>query len=341
MRVLHFYFGSDFNCRLQRAIQSDLDNGFDVVAFVNREIENNLWIPDREKVELKFFEYNRLWHYRVPSWCDYLNLKNFDFDLVHAHDPFCADYALRLGFPVVFDDWEYWLEYMDFVPLRTEGVKGVPSVLLRRLRAWKLVKNLLWHVPVIVTNRNVKDHYLDLDAVSVDVVPNVPLRFERDYAFAGTCTEKPDKMFFCYIGDFDADNWSIRDTSELRNVWSRKWLGPLHVFGGKTKLSHLDLIRRMRMYDFNLLVWKKFWAHPYFLQNKAFLASAVGVPTIISSSLLATIDLLQEYAFPVDNARDIYAVVENFSYRPFRLHPEHLWEYYESAIKNAYNQCLN
>jgi hypothetical protein len=115
-------------------------------------------------------------------------------------------------------------------------------------------------------------------------------------------------------------------------------IGNLYVFEGNRYCPHLDVLRKLREFHFNLLYWKPLLVHKYYLQNKAFLASVVGVPTIISSSLTATIDLLGKYALVVRSLEDIPAVIEKSkTYSAFTLDPNHLWESYESEIQEAYN----
>jgi hypothetical protein len=74
---------------------------------------------------------------------------------------------------------------------------------------------------------------------------------------------------------------------------------------------------------------------------KAFLASVVGVPTIISSSLKATVNLLGDYALPVRSLSEIPEVIRNYDYsRKYTLNNTHLWEFYEPKIKTAYENLL-
>jgi hypothetical protein len=66
----------------------------------------------------------------------------------------------------------------------------------------------------------------------------------------------------------------------------------------------------------------------------------VGVPTIISSSLKATVRLLGEYALPVHSLEDIPKIIKTYDYsKKYRLNPAHLWEYYQPKIKAAYEKA--
>ena len=131
----------------------------------------------------------------------------------------------------------------------------------------------------------------------------------------------------------------MRNTSGLVELWKNHDLGDLYIYEGENYCNHLDLVRSIRSFHFNLLYWKPIEVHKYYLQNKAFLASAVGVPTIISSSLSATINLLGEYALVVDKLEDILDIIENYDYtKKYSLREDHLWEFYESAIKKAYDK---
>jgi hypothetical protein len=114
----------------------------------------------------------------------------------------------------------------------------------------------------------------------------------------------------------------------------------LYVFSGENFCPHLKVLRKLRECHFNLLYWKPFHFHKNYLQNKAFLASAVGVPTIISSSLTATIDLLGDYAITVDKLADIPDAIKTYSFPELKPVPEQLWEHYEPAIEEMYEGML-
>ena len=171
------------------------------------------------------------------------------------------------------------------------------------------------------------------------VIPNVPLRFERDYAFA-VDVPKREKVSSCYIGKLTRDSHTVlRNTSGLVDLWQKHGLGDLYAFEGENYCSHLNVLRLLRSFHFNLLFWKPIEVHKYYLQNKAFLASVVGVPTIITSSLSATVNLLGEYALVVDQLEEIPTIIRNYDFsRKYSLREDHLWEFYESTIKKAYDK---
>ena len=70
--------------------------------------------------------------------------------------------------------------------------------------------------------------------------------------------------------------------------------------------------------------------------RQPFLASAVGVPTIISSSLTTTIDLLKEYAIVVDRLENIPDAIRNYEFPKLLPRSEHFWEHYELGIQKLY-----
>jgi len=245
----------------------------------------------------------------------------------------------------VFDDWEYNYEFYDYQPKRLGiGLRPAGSAFfsyVRRVRAKKIVKELIRNLPVIVTNDQVEFRYRELGAKSIWWVPNVPLSCEREYAFAVDIAKR-DRITTCYVGELSAEkNSLLRNTSGVRRLWSEHDIGNLLVLEGKNYVPHLDVLRTLRGCHFNLLYWKPLPIHRYFLQNKAFLASVVGVPTIISSSLKATIGLLGEYALPVYSLEDIPKVVKTYDHsRKYRLNPTHIWECYQPKIRTAYEKVL-
>jgi hypothetical protein len=344
VRVLHFYYGSALGCRLQRAMESNLNNGFDCVLFVLSSAEKDkFWIPDAGRIPVKYFKRDRRLAYLMPAFSDYLGLKRvfreFRCDLVHAHNLECAFYAFQAGLPVVFDDWEFHWVYYRYAREVSFNRLSLPLRIYRNAVAKPAVRRMFEAVPFIVTNSTVAEEYKQLGAETVGVVPNVPLRFERDYAFA-VDVPKRKKISSCYIGRLTQDSHTIlRNTSGLVDLWRSHRLGDLYAFEGKNYCKHLDVLRSLRSFHFNLLYWKPIEVHKYYLQNKAFLASVVGVPTIITSSLSATIDLLGEYALVVDQLEEIPNIIKNYDFsRKYSLRKEHLWEFYESAIEKAYDE---
>ena len=345
MNILHFYYGSAFNVRLQRYLQSNQNMGFTPSVFIDQSAKDRLWIPDVDNIHFFYYKRDRRLAYLVPDlfsgFSDFLGLKKvfnqLRCDFVHAHNLECAFYSFSLGLPTLFDDWEYSLEYYDYDPDPYPNPLSLPIRLLRNHRAKKIMRDLINHVPIIATNKNVALKYESLGAKKVFVVPNLPLTFEKDYAYA-TEGKKQPVLTTGYVGCMSRDNLSVlRNTLGLDSLWRKYSLGNLYVFEGNRYVPHLDVLRKLREFHFNLLFWKPLSVHKYYLQNKAFLASVVGVPTIIASSLSATIDLLGEYALVVNCLEDIPEVIQKSGfYTNFTLNPKHLWEYYEKEIQKAY-----
>ncbi len=360
MRVLHFYDGEGCGgaVRLQRFVQSELDMGFQSAIFVRKvghgvkkklKRASSPWIPGMKKVPVEYYKPSRQLSYLFPMLDDRIGLrsvfKKYRCDCVHAHNVAAAYYSYRLGLPTLFDDWEYHYEYFGYqLKALGTGPRRAGSALLRgirRITAKKVVMELIRNLPVIVANDEVEFRYRELGATFISWVPNVPLSYEREYAFAVNVTKK-DRITTCYVGPMSEDDSSVlRNTSGVRRLWSEHDIGDLLVFEGKNFVPHLEVLRKLRECHFNLLYWKPLPVHRYFLQNKAFLASVVGVPTIISSSLKATIRLLGEYALPVHSLEDIPKAIKTYDYsRKYRFNPAHIWEYYQPKIKAVYEEAL-
>lgn len=372
LRVLHLTSEMGVQVRLQRYLQSNLNMGFTPVVLCRgrgklQPINNaTFWIPGAGRVSVNYYEQSSLMFYlsrlyAKPIISDVLGLRKifekFDCQVVHAHSPDTAYYSYRLGLPTIFDDWEFWLHFFDYCkpvdsnPLgerikRTfEGAQAYDSSAMRwiinkRYRA--IVKELICNIPTIVTNNEVEQTYRDLGASSIWVVPNVPLTFERDYALAVE-RKKSSIVTTCYVGNLTADEkMFLRNTSGVRQLWQKERLGDLFVFEGSNFLPHLEVLRKIRECHFNLLFWAPIEGHRYYLQNKAFLASVVGVPTIISSSLKATVNLLGEYALQVSSLAEIPSVIRNYDFsKHYPLNPAHLWEFYEPRIKAVYEFAVD
>jgi hypothetical protein len=302
--------------------------------------DSDFWIPDAGKVEVKKFDSDWHWFFLHPSpKKDHFGLRaafeELGCDVVHAHELHPARYSHALGLPTVYDDWEYFYEYYDVAP-KSPKFLGKISTLIRRLDAKRSVANLIKKVPTIVTNKNVAEKYMSLGAKNIKIVPNVPLHYERDYATA-VSVKKQDYPAFVYIGNLRQKH-NLRTASELIQLQK---LGCLHQFTGKDYLPHLEMLRKMREYHFNLLYWKPHRLHKYYLQNKAFIASVLGIPTIISDSLTATIDLLGEYAIVIRNPKEIRDIVTENEWRELPIKEEHFLEHYQHNLKEAYAEACD
>ncbi len=361
IHVLHFH--DDWGAgaiRVQRFVHSELNMGIQPVIFVKREedaVRRGLdsppssWIPQRANVPVEYFKPSRQLSYLLPTLNDQIGLKKVfnkhKCDFVHAHNVGCAYYSHKIGHPTLYDDWEYNYEYFDYQKKsrgKTLAVRSAGSAflsLIRRIRAKSVVRELLQKLPVIVTNDEVEFRYRQLGAKSIWWIPNVPLSYEKEYAFA-VKIEKRNKITTCYVGSMSADEDSVlRNTSGVKRLWSQHDIGDLLVLEGMNRVPHLDVLRKLRECHFNLLYWKPLPIHRYFVQNKAFLASVVGVPTIISSSLKATIKLLGEYALPVRSLEEIPRVIKTYDhFTKYRPNPTHTWECFQPKIRAAYEKVL-
>lgn len=343
MRVLHFLHHGWLNCRCQRAIQSCVNMGLENALFVNQAAweKGDFWIPDADQVPISTYVSDWHWFFLYPSpKKDHFGLlkafDTLDCDVVHANDLWAARYSYSLGLPTVYDDWEYWYEYMD-VARPSRGILGKFSTFIRKSNAKQEVLQLIENVPTIVTNKNVAAKYHALGGENVRVVPNVPLKFEHDYAFQVPVEKQ--SFGIVYIGDLSDEVWSLRDA---RDIVYCSFRDQIYQFSGETRLvSHLDLLRKVREFTFNLFWWKPHPLHKYYLNNKAFIASVLGIPTLISRSLTANIDLLGEYAIPIRHPAEIYHAVKNYEPRELFLREDHFWEFYQEGLREAYKEAIN
>lgn len=322
-------------------IQADHAIGNKTTIFTNHNsLTDNGWT---ENVAINTYKNSIILAYMLPTVIDHVGLKRVfeetDSDVVHAHNLPCAHYSHNLGLPTIFDDWEYFLEYYNYKPsIHLINKKSIPFRIYRQHIAEHAVKKLIKEVPTIVTNKNVQQQYERLGGKNIQVIPNVPNQKERETALKGKWRKKP-RTTTCYIGAMTQDSqMPLRNTSGIKEAWQTDKLGDLIVFEANNYKPHLQLFKTIRECHYNLLYWRPLHVHRYYLQNKAFLASIVGVPTIISSSLTATIDLLGEFAIPVDSLSDIKDVIkQNVTVDVDYPKKEHLLDFYAPQLKEIYN----
>lgn len=344
LNILHFYDSMNaWNVRLQRFIQHDFDMSLHPILFARDSAlnDNYKWIPDSDNITVCSYHKSRALAYMLPLTRDPLNLQYiFDIhncDLVHAHNLPCAYYSHRLGLPTVFNDWEYHHSYYDYASPKRNRL-SIPFRMYRRRIAKKVLKELLANISIIVTNKNVAEKYRELGAVKIWTVPNVPLQFEVDTT-SKLDIEKKQQLTTCYVGNITVDNYTtLRNTLGVQELWQRKYMGNLLTLEGSNYVPHLEIFRILKACHFNLLYWHPLDVHKYYLQNKPFLASVVGVPTIISDSLSATIELLGDFAIPVHTLQDVEKAVQSnlWSNTHYYPKPTHIFEYYTPKIIEAY-----
>ncbi len=354
--------------RVQRYLQSNINMGIRpiVLCRISSRKEktgygaSDIWLPNFDKSQTNYYKPSRLMSYLLPPLNDEIGLEKiynkYKCDLVHAHSPETAYYSYKLGLPTIFDDWEYWLEHADYMweyplePLlsrmkhvtKPRQIYYLALAFYKKKRIKKIVEELVQNIPLIVTNEELEQRYRELGASNIYSVPNVPMSYEREYALAVE-KKKMDTITTCYIGNMTMDEKNfLRNTLGIRDLWNNQKIGKLYIFEGKNYVPHLEVLRKVRECHFNLLFWKPLPVHRFYLQNKAFLASVVGVPTIISSSLKATINLLGDFALPVNSLNEIPQIIKSHDYsREYSFNPAHLWEYHEAKIKAAYENVLN
>lgn len=348
MKILHLISGKIGGTRIQRYIDNNYKNGFNpiILAPVNSGVITN---DPRTKIwsKCRTFNYNFSGSFRNMFPFSRINLKSVfekeECDLVHAHSIETAIYSKKLGLPTVYDDCEFNLKYSELMRIQSFNYANllkkalVNRLFIKRINA---IKELLKTIPIIVTNDEVKNYYKSMGARKIWTVPNVPVQREIDYALKCDFNKKARVVTTFYIGDMTVDNNRfLRCTQGVRELWYKERLGKLFVFEGLNMVPHLDIMGIIRRFHFNLLFWRPLNAHKYYLQNKAFLASAMGIPTIISSSLTSTIKLLRDHALIVNSLEEIPDAIKGFEYGKVLAHyDDHHFEFYEDRIVSAYEE---
>lgn len=362
LKPLHFFYDGGYNVRVNRYLINSLDNNSRPAIYYPKmyDIYTNkrasYWGFDKEDIDLASYPKNRYVSNMITAKHDPIGLKKIfkelNCDIVHAHHLNSAFYSVNLGLPTVYDDWEFFLNYMRYLPLlfnywlnKKRPHRIVLHLFMRALDRYRnphILKKIFKIAPVIVTNRFVKQEYKSLGAKTF-WVPNMPLKFEKDFVESKNI-KKLEKLTTGYIGRFYNDNKynALRNASEVVDLWRKENIGDLYVFEGKNTCTHLELLCKLKSFHFNLLYWKPKSFHRYYTQNKPFLAAILGIPTIITGTLIDTIDLLGEYALPVMSVQDIPLIMRSYLQNPRKLaiNPTHFWEHYENNIFSAYEEAL-
>jgi len=244
VKPLHFTLGTVCNVRIQRHLQHAVNKGEEPVLLcrvgdVPPDCRHQVWIPGWSSVQVETYSRDRWVDYMIPHGGDKLGLrstfKKYGCDVIHAHNLEAAYYAAHTGLPVVFDDWEFYLKYLHYRPLidvnnptrhflglMNCNPLGLPLKLLNRHRSTWVMEALLKAVPVIVTNRYVKEAYEMLGGHAY-FVPNVPLIREREDALEEP-VEKEKVTTTGYVGTIANDNRrnKLRNMEGIPELWRRR-----------------------------------------------------------------------------------------------------------------------
>ena len=287
-------------------------------------------------------------------------IEEVDPDVIHAHNVFFARASIEQGYPVVYNDHEYWsFQEKHNHPFSTPWT---PRFLKKKL-SWfyrypiikKWEKEVLQNSVVISVHENIVREHLRVCPAGF-VMPNQPEREEVQGVWEQAKKSERDFDAVYVGGDMLTKSYAHRQAHQsYKDLKSRGFR--LLIVGDKkaqfgNQILSVGFVPHQEIYKYTirgktgLLPWK---SHPYFKYvspNKLYFYFHSGAIPIVP----------KEVSVPYENEK-VLAKFSSLRELPQVLHrivsskidhegivnhaKEHyLWEYHESALKNAYEKAL-
>ena len=162
--------------------------------------------------------------------------KEFDFDIIHANNIYCANLASKLDIPFIFDDHEYFSHRLQYMKFPVSNYKDYFANIIMKQRYPKWERNFSKNYPVISVSKGiVEDYKKRMPNGNFFLVPNMPL-LEEVNAYNYFNKEKTkDKLATIYVGlsDFSSNTTPYRDTTGLIELWKDGNIGELKIIGDR------------------------------------------------------------------------------------------------------------
>lgn len=336
--------------RIERTIHSDIRLGHKV-SFIGLDVKDPKDVPNVHTLNMSL----RDTLFRMKKFQTALKklVKQIDPDVIHAHNIFLARAALDLGYPLVYNDHEYWSKDMlannpFALPWTKEFLKKKVTWVYRYLKISSWEKQVLSKSVVIVTHENVaKEHRKRCKWVFV--IPNMPERREVENIWSPALKSKRE-FDATYIGnDFTRKSYPFRQSYQAFSILHKK--GVKMIVIGDRKLKSDEFVRSVgyvphdEMYKYTiqaktgLIPWNPHPCLQYKDSNKFYIYMHSGAFPIIPYFMkpqhdefclrfkkVHEIPALIEQAKRQDNVKEIIEYAKKY----------HLWEYYEERLKQAY-----
>ena len=125
IKPLHFLYDGGYNIRINRYLVNCINHGSRPAFYypdfynIHPNKRTSSWGFEKDSIDLAVYPKNRYVSNMISAKHDPIGLrkvfKDFNCDVVHAHHLNSAYYSINLGLPTIFDDWEFFLNYMRFL----------------------------------------------------------------------------------------------------------------------------------------------------------------------------------------------------------------------------------
>ncbi|MFW9925027.1 MAG: hypothetical protein ACFFDW_17265 [Candidatus Thorarchaeota archaeon] len=170
-------------------------------------------------------------------------IREYDFDVIHASNIYCAIIADKLNIPLIFDDREFYSYEMNFLPIFSGKLKDSVANLLMRIRYPQMEKKIIRKWPMITVSNEIIKMYKKINPKTNGYYfPNMPLLSEvKNFNPKNKGKNAELKTMYVGLNDF-SKKISYRDTTGLLPLWINNKLGELVIIGDRFLKSNENII---------------------------------------------------------------------------------------------------
>ncbi len=261
------------------------------------------------------------------EWAEVVS--EIDPDIIHANDIVAANFSSDLGFPMVYDDREYWkmqrIQFKSWPLWKRIAIRPFTNVIPK----WE--KELVSKFVTITVSEGIAEEHRKISP-NVFVLGNYGLLAE----FKDLATNQ-NREGIAYVGsDFNQKRFAKhRDLTGIKDVLS---------FDILTGLPRQELYKKLSTYRFGLLPFKPSSYHKYVSASKTFDYLNCGVQVIMTRILYNAHGKLP-FTYPYEDFSDLQKVIDTTEYVDPKTiieysHKNLVWEVQSDLLQEAYNLCL-
>jgi len=329
LRILHTYHKNRPDHRIEREAYVAKQRGHQVIFLgMGTPVEPQLDVFE------DFFTVRSINNRQIATdrkiraeWAEVVS--EIDPDIIHANDIVAASFSSNLGFPMVYDDREYWsmqrIQFKSWPLWKRIAIRPYTNAIPK----WE--KELISKfVTITVSDGIAKEHR--------KISPNIFVL--NNYGLLSEFNDLPtnrNREGIVYVGS----DFNLKKFAKHRDLTGIKGVVPFDILTG---LPRKELYKKLSMYKFGLLPFKQSSYHKYVSASKTFDYLNCGVQVIMTRILYDAHGKLP-YTYPFKDFTDLQKVIDTTEYvDPKQIieysHKNLVWEEQSDLLQEVYDLCL-
>lgn len=327
MRVLHISHSGIPDARVEKNAFTMKKKGHELLFMSGIQSEV---VPPFTSVSRAFYKNDALMAFGKMGWPR--KIRHIDPDVIHAHDIFACRMTFGLGYPVIYDDHEWWTRnFPIWFGLRAPYAKLLSLPALISMRKWE--HRAVTSYPTLTVHENIAESH------------------RREYGgWVRTTNNYPSLPSVTSIPSNNDRNGAVYLGSDARkkkrpSYRSMDGLPKSVVFDRLFGLTYRDMLVRLTEYKVGLIPWNCHQLHHYASPAKAYDYLHAGLH-VISPRTMSVLNGIPFVHF-FDSLDEIPAIIEDIEHddtSPEKIiehaRKHHTWESQERKVHAAYAQAL-